>query len=89
MLIVSSERRLCDVVGAIVPVDLSVFPVNIGLRQGAQALQELRVKHQIVRLQHVLGQLQFCFGPHEAVSLRGVSGRHRVDISLCFKRSFV
>lgn len=46
--ILSSEARLCDVVGAVVSVDLSVFPINIGLWQGAQALQELRVKHQII-----------------------------------------
>lgn len=48
VLIVSSEGCLCDVVGAVVPVDLSVFPINIGLWQGAQALQELRVKHQTI-----------------------------------------
>lgn len=48
VLIVSSEGCLCDVVGTVVSVDLSVFPINIGLRQGAQALQELRVKHQII-----------------------------------------
>ena len=70
VLILSSQGCLCDVVGAIVFVDLSVLPINIGLRQGAQALQELRVEHQIVRLQHVLGQLQFCRGPHKAVRLR-------------------
>lgn len=45
---VSSEGRLRDVVGAIVPVDLSVFPINVGLWQGAQALLELGVKHQII-----------------------------------------
>lgn len=69
MLILSSQGCLCDVVGAIVFVDLSVLPINIGLRQGAQALQELGVKHQIIRLQHVLGQLQFRCGPHKAVRL--------------------
>lgn len=70
MLIVSSEGCLCDVVGAVVPEDLPVFPITIRLWQGAQALQELRVEHQIIGLQHVLGQLQFCFGPHKAVRLR-------------------
>lgn len=69
VIILSSQRCFRDIVGAIVPVDLPVFPIHVGLRQGAQALQELRVKHQTVGLQHVLGQLHLCFGPDEAVRL--------------------
>lgn len=84
VLIFSSEACLCDVVGAVVSVDLSVFPINIGLWQGAQALQELRVKHQIIWLQHVLGQLQLCFCPYKAVSLRGESARGRCWIWVDF-----
>lgn len=69
MLEVSSKAGLCDVVGAIVPVDLSVLSIIVRLWQRAKALQELRVKHQAVRLQDVLGQLQLCFGSDEAVFL--------------------
>lgn len=76
VIILSPQPRLCDVVGAVVPVDLPVLPVNVGLRQGAQALQELWVKHQTVGLQHVLGQLQLCLGPDEAIGLiRDATGR--------------
>lgn len=67
----SSKGRLRDVVGAVVLEDLSVFPVYVSLRQSTQAVQELVVKHQIVGLQHVLGQLQLSFGPHKAVGLQG------------------
>lgn len=55
--------------GAVVPEDLSVFPVNISLRQSAQAVQEVGVQHQIVGPQHVLGQFQLGLGPDEAVGL--------------------
>lgn len=69
MLEVSSEGGLGDVVGAVVLVDLSVLSINVRLRQRAKALQELRVKHQAVGLQDVLGQLQLRFGSNEAVRL--------------------
>lgn len=79
MLILSSEDGLCDVVSAVVSEDLTVFPVRVGLRQRAQALQELRVQHQVLCLQHVPGQFQFWFGTHEAVSLaRSEGGRWRL-----------
>lgn len=76
--------------GAVVPVDLPVLPVHVGLRQGAQALQKLRVKHQTIGLQDVLGQLQLCFGSDEAVCLiagatgRGITTCKSVDVSFIY-----
>lgn len=67
----SSKGRLRDVVGAVVLEDLPVFPVYVSLWQSPQAVQELVVEHQTVGLQHILGQLQLGFGPHEAVGLQG------------------
>lgn len=69
MHIVSPERGLSDVVGAVVSEDLPVLAINVGLRQGAKAMKELGVKHQILWFQDVLGQLQFCFGSDKTVGL--------------------